>query len=464
MIGGGIAGLAAAHHVMELAQARNEAVTISLLEARGRLGGTIATERVDGFIIEGGPDSFLSEKPWALNLSTRLGLTDHLVGTNERHRRTFIAYRGRLRPLPDGWELLAPRRLWPLVTSSLFSWPGKLRMALDLVLPRRHEPGDESLGSFVRRRLGREALERVAQPLAAGIYTADPDRLSLAATMPRFLEAERQHRSVMLALWRATRRASQPASPGSGPRWSLFVTFREGMEVLVHALAERLPPEAIRLKQSVRQILRHGSTYAVRCEDGSETDGDAVIIATEAHRAAAMVEGLDPELARMLRAIPYASSATVSLAYRRDDIEHPLDAFGFVVPASEGGRLLACTFSSVKYPGRAPEGWALLRAFVGGALGAGYLDSDDKALVEAVEDDLRLLLGVRAAPALTRLHRHAEAMPQYEVGHIELVSAIEARLRSLPGLALAGAAYRGVGLADCIRSGEQAAARVLSAG
>lgn len=464
VIGGGITGLAAAHHLLELARARSQEVALVLLEARGRLGGTIATQQVDGFTIEAGPDSFLSEKPWARELCDRLGLTDQLVGTDERYRRTSIVSRGCLHPLPDGFQLLAPTRLWPFFTSSLFSWPGKLRMALDLTLPRRRESGDESLGSFVRRRLGEEALERVAQPLVAGIYTADPDRLSLAATMPRFLEAERRHRSLILALWRAARSAGREGRHSGGPRFSLFMTCREGMEVLVRALADRLPPESVRLKQSVRQILHQGETYAVSCEDGTVISGDAVIVATEAHRAAAMLEPLDPELAGMLGTIPYASSATVSLGYRRAEIEHPLDGFGFVVPASEGTRLLACTFSSVKYPRRAPEGYALLRAFVGGALGVRNLEDDDKALVDAVERDLRPLIGLRGRPVLTRVYRHDRAMPQYEVGHLEKVSAIEARVRSFQGLALAGGAYRGVGIADCIYSGERAAAAVLDPG
>ena len=227
VVGGGIAGLAAAHRACELARERGLDLELTLLEARDRLGGTIETERADGFLVEAGPDSFISEKPWALALCRRLGIEDRLVGTDGRYRRTFVWHRGRLHPLPDGFQLLAPTQLTPFITSSLFSWPGKLRMALDLVLPRGTPGGDETLGAFVRRRLGREALERVAQPLVAGIYTADPDELSLGATMPRFLELERRERSVILALWRASRRA--PMAGTSGASWSLFVTFAGGM-------------------------------------------------------------------------------------------------------------------------------------------------------------------------------------------------------------------------------------------
>src|SRR3989441_597182 len=243
VVGGGITGLAAAHRAVELARQRSLALDLTLIEARDRLGGTIATERADGFLIEAGPDSFLSEKPWALGICYRLGLEGRLVRTDDRFRKVFVWRGGRLHPLPDGFQLLAPTKLGPFLSSSLFSWSGKLRMALDLVRPRALVD-DESLGAFVRRRLGAQALERVAQPLVAGIYTADPDDLSLAATMPRFRELERRDRSVILGLWRAARRA--PLDGTSGARWSLFVTFQNGMEELVTTLASRLPPGATR--------------------------------------------------------------------------------------------------------------------------------------------------------------------------------------------------------------------------
>ena len=248
---------------MELARERACSLDLTLLEAGDRLGGIIQTERRDGFLVEGGPDSFLSEKPWALALCRRLGIEDRLVRTDDRFRRTFVVWGSRLHPLPEGFQLLAPTRFGPFLASRLFSWPGKLRMGLDLVLPRGGD-ADESLGSFVRRRLGREALERVAQPLVAGIYTADPDDLSLAATMPRFLDIERRERSVVLALWRAARRAPADAAGASGARWSLFVTFAEGMEELIRVLAYQLPPGAVRLKERVTEIAREAAAGASR--------------------------------------------------------------------------------------------------------------------------------------------------------------------------------------------------------
>jgi protoporphyrinogen/coproporphyrinogen III oxidase len=458
VVGGGITGLAAAHRAVELARERSTELELTLVEGRDRLGGTIATERAGGFLVEAGPDSFLSEKPWALALCRRLGVEHRLVRTDDRFRKVFVWRGGRLHPLPDGFQLLAPTKLAPFVKSGLFSWAGKLRMALDLVLPRSVRD-DESLGSFVRRRLGREALERVAQPLVAGIYTADPDDLSLAATMPRFSELERRERSIILGLWRANRRAPQTGT--SGARWSLFVTLQQGMEELVTLLASRLPPGTVLLKHRIDGIERQGGGWRVLGGLGPALEADHVIVAAESYTASRLLRYVDPALATLLAEIPYASSATVTLGYRRADVPHPLDGFGFVVPRSERRAVLACTFSSVKYPGRAPEGQALLRCFVGGALNERTLESGDAALVSAARDELRQALGITAEPVLTRVARWTKATPQYHVGHAVRVEAIEQCAAALPGLHLAGGAYRGVGIADCVRSGEAAAERVF---
>jgi len=457
VVGGGIGGLAAAHRAVELARERGAPVELTLVESRPRLGGTIATERADGFLVESGPDSFLSEKPWALALCRRLGVEDRLVRTDDRFRKTFVLLHGRLHALPEGFQLLAPTRLAPFLRSRLLSWPGKLRMGLDLVLPRG-TGDDESLGAFVRRRFGREALERIAQPLVAGIYTADPDSLSLAATMPRFLELERRERSVILGLMRATKGA--PPAGTSGARWSLFVTFAHGMGQMTDTLAARLPAGAVQLKSRVLGVERAGGGWRVGTPAGA-IEADAVIVSAEAHAAARTLRYVDPQLAMLLDGIPYASSATVSVGYRREDVPHPLDAFGIVVPRTEGKALLAATFSSVKYPGRAPAGHALIRCFLGGALDAAILESDDTLLITRAREELRAALGITAAPLLTRLARHPAAMPQYRVGHLARVETIERRLGALPGLFLAGAAYRGVGIADCVRSAEAAAESAL---
>jgi protoporphyrinogen/coproporphyrinogen III oxidase len=460
VVGGGIAGLAAAHRLVELARDGARPLDLVLLEAGDRLGGTIRTERAEGYLLEGGPDSFISEKPWALALAERLGLGPELRRTDDRFRRTYVVRGRRLEPLPDGFLLLAPTRVGPVLRSRVFSWRGKLRLGLDLVLPRRRGTGDESLGSFVRRRLGREALERVAQPLVGGIYTADPDRLSLAATMPRFLALEQEHRSLVLGLRRAAR-AGETAG-ASGARWSLFVTLAEGMETLVAALARRLPHGTARLRTPATAVAPAADGWRVHLPDGSRLPADGVVLAGPAPRMAALVRAAEPGLAGLLDGVAYASSATVALAYPRAAVGHPLDGFGFVVPRVEGRAALACTFSSVKYPGRAPEGAVLLRVFIGGALQADLLERDDQALARLAHDDVAPLLRIAGAPVLARVWRHPRAMAQYEVGHLDRVAAIEARLEALPGLAVAGAAYRGVGIPDCVRSGEAAAELLTS--
>ena len=460
VVGGGIAGLAAAHRLAELARAEGRALDLVLLEAADRLGGTIRTERVDGFLLEAGADSFISEKPWALALAERIGLGARLQRTDDHFRRTYVVRGGRLRPLPEGFLLLAPTRAWPVLASGVFSWRGKLRLGLDLILPRRPAAGDESLGSFVRRRLGREALERVAQPLVGGIYTADPDRLSLAATMPRFLALEREHRSLILGLRRTARGGE--ATGASGARWSLFVTLAGGMAELVAALAARLPTGAVRLSTPVAAVAPAPDGWRVDLRDGPPLHADGVVLAGPAPAMGVLVSGADRPLAALLGGIAYASSATVALAFPRAAIRHPLDGFGFVVPRAEGRAILACTFSSVKYPGRAPAGFALLRVFVGGAMQAGLLARGDRALLQLAHEDVASLLGITGDPVLSRVWQHPGTMPQYDVGHLERVEAIESRLETLPGLALAGGAYRGVGIADCVHSGEAAAERLNS--
>jgi oxygen-dependent protoporphyrinogen oxidase len=328
------------------------------------------------------------------------------------------------------------------------------------VLPRGGDP-DESLGAFVRRRLGREALERVAQPLVAGIYTADPDELSLSATMPRFLEMERRERSVILALWRAARKAPAPHAGTSGARWSLFVTFARGMDDLVQTLAARLPAGAVRLKERVTDVAREDGRWRIGTAAGASYEADALVLAPEAHQAARLLRYVDPVLTHLLEGIPHASSATVSLAYRRADVRHPLDGFGFVVPHAERRPIIACTFSSVKYAGRAPSGHVLLRVFLGGALNEAVLQGDDATLVATAREQIGPLLGITAEPELARVARHARAMPQYHVGHAARATAIEQAVARHPGLRLVGGAYRGVGIADCVRSGEEAAEQLL---
>jgi oxygen-dependent protoporphyrinogen oxidase len=463
VIGGGISGLAAAHRLVELNEEKNLGLEILLFEAGARLGGSIHTERVGEFLIEAGPDSLISEKPWALELCRRLGLASRLISTNPTAQTVFVVHNGRLEPLPEGFLLMAPTRLRPLVMTRLFSWSGKLRMAAELLLPRGDSGNDESLADFVRRRFGREALERVVQPLVGGIYAADPEKLSLAATMPRFLEMERASRSVTWAMWRERRRARN-RRPESGARWSLFLSLVGGMQELVDTLTGRLSAEIVQLGTHVIGLSWSGGkkSWTATTNGGAVAEADGLILATPAYAAAAMLSAVAPELARELREIPYSSTATVSLAYREGDVPRDL-GFGFVAPAIEARKILACTFSSVKYSGRAPQSCVLLRAFVGGALQAALFEQNDRAMEAAVRQELAELLNVTAEPLFSRIHRHPRSMAQYHVGHLAKVARIEDQLKKFPGLALAGNAYRGVGIGDCVHSGEEAAEQLTQA-
>jgi len=479
IIGGGISGLAAAHHLIELSSAQHRPIEITLLEASNRLGGIIQTEQRDGFLIERGPDSFISEKPEALELARRLNIDTHLIETNENHRRSFILRKGKLRSVPEGFQLLAPSRLWPFVTTDIFSFAGKLRMAADLVIPRANTNGgaDESLADFVRRRLGQEALDRMAQPMVGGIYTADPEKLSLRATLPRFLDMERDHRSIILAMRRRGRTGigpSEMSSGISGARYSLFLSFDGGMQVLTDVLQRRLSESpadnartTIRLNTRVQSLERvraaeGADVWKLRTSQGETLNAEAICLAISAYSAASLLQGVHPQLSQKLGEIRYASTATINFAYRREDISHALDGFGFVVPFIENRSMIACTFSSVKFAGRAPEGYVLLRAFVGGALQPQMFSLDETEMVGRVGVDLQELLGISRKPLFEAVTKWDNSMPQYEVGHLERIAAIGRDVVEFGNLALAGNSYEGAGIPDCIRSGESAAEKLLA--
>ncbi|WP_406696038.1 protoporphyrinogen oxidase [Singulisphaera sp. Ch08] len=467
VIGGGLSGLAAAHRIVDRAKQARKAVEVVLLEAKDRIGGAIWTNRGDGFTLEGGADSFITNKPWGVDLCRELGLEDQLIGPDPQHRRSFVVRQGRLVPVPEGFVLMAPNRLGPILTTPILSVRGKLRMLMDLILPRRDrdEQGDESLGSFVKRRLGREALERLVQPLVGGIYTADPNELSLRATLPQFLAMENDHRSLILGALRQAKAARSAERFASGARYGLFVTLPEGMDTLPRTLAAALPDGTIRTSTPVRRIHRPDAVSPWRVEllSGLPIEASAVVLATEAHASARLVDGFDSDLALQLRSIPYASSVIVNVAYRRDQIAHPLDGFGAVVPAIEGRSILAVSFLSVKFPGRAPAGKVLLRVFVGGATQPDLYECDDKRIGQIVRQELGDLLGTFGDPLFMQVGRHPRAMPQYTLGHIDRVAAIRERLTRHPRLIMTGNAFDGVGIPDCIRGARAAADSVLNA-
>lgn len=460
IVGGGLTGLAAAHRLNQRAIQTKRPIEIVVLESRDRVGGAIWTERRDGFLLEGGADAFITNKPHGVDVCRELGIENRLIATDAQNRRSFVVREGRLVPIPEGFVMIAPSRLWPLLTSPVLSARGKARVLMDLFVPRRDADGDESLASFVRRRLGREALDRLVQPLVGGIYTADPTELSLSATLPQFAEMERRHRSLILAARRQSRAQKSGDSVSSGARYGLFVTLDGGMSLLPAALAESLPEGSIRLNTAVRRIAPPDSPrglWRVELLDSRAIESQVVVAATEAHAAARLVDGFDAELARQLRSIPYASSVVVNIAYPRDAIAHPLDGFGAVVPAIEQRRILAVSFSSVKFPGRAPAGTVLLRVFVGGALQPELFELNDEEVISLAREELESLIGARGEPILVDVARHARGMPQYTLGHLERMAAIHERAARHSGLLLAGNAFSGVGIPDCLRQGREAA-------
>jgi oxygen-dependent protoporphyrinogen oxidase len=463
VVGGGVSGLAAACRLVEQRDTLQLDLNVKLIEAADRLGGSIETTSRDGFLLEGGPDSFITQKPWALALVKRLGIEDRLIRTDPDLRRTFVVRKGRLLPVPEGFMMLAPTRWWPMITSPLFSLRGKLRMGLDLFIPRGPEQADESLASFVTRRLGREALDRMAQPMIGGIYTADPKNLSLRATMPRFLDLEKQYGSIIKGMRAGQKQTQKHAPRDAGARYSLFVSFDAGMEVLVDAIAERLGASVVTTGRAARRLSRNrdDKTWTITTTDGESITADAVVLTTPAGASSRILADLDADLAASLAAIKYASSATLSLAYRRDAVAHPLDGFGFVVPAVEKRPLIAGSFSSVKFAGRAPDGHVLIRAFIGGAMFPEQMALDDAEITEAVQRELAALLGITGEPLFTALRRYPDSMPQYPVGHLERVERMFVQIERLGAIRLAGNAYGGVGIPDCVHAGEQAADAVL---
>lgn len=460
IIGGGISGLAAAHHVREL----DPELDVLLLEAGKRLGGVIQTAKRAGFLIESAADNFITSAPAAVDLCHRLGVGDSLIPTNAAGRRALVLCKGSLKPIPAGFLVMAPSRLWPLMTTPILSTFGKARAGYEWFIPRKASDEDESLQSFVCRRFGREMFERLVQPLVGGIYTADPERLSVAATMPRFLQMEREHGSLIRAMLRQRRSQTKQHESSGGARYHQFVTLRGGMSSLIDALAKQLPAGSVRLRSPVCSIVRDRANWAVRIARGrnSWVDADGVIVAAPASRASEMLATVDSRMANELRRIEYASCAVVSLAYRREQIGHPL-AFGFVVPEVENRYILSCSFSSIKYEGRAPEGAVLMRVFIGGASQAGLLRLPQDQLIELAEIELSKMLDIKGEPILRRVTRQSHAMPQYHVGHCDRVAQVEQRLERFPTLALAGSAFHGVGVPGCIQSGEAAAHRVVSA-
>ena len=454
VVGAGMAGLAAAEALLD----RSPRPAVTIIEPSGRVGGVVGTVRDGDWLVERSADNVLVARPEAVDMVRRLGLEEELVSIPAARRRALVWHAGRGVPAPRGFRLLAPGRLDGVLTTPLLSMPGRLRLLAE-PLVRRGRGGDESLESFAVRRLGREAFERLVQPLAAGIWTADPSRLGMEAACPEFLQMEREHGSLWAGERARLRRTGGAAATGA--RYGQFVALASGMETLPRRLAERLAAAgATFLTDAATGLERTAAGWRVQLASGAVRQADAVVVAVPAPVASRLVAAVDHGLAVELAAIDYAGSAVVCLGYRRDQIGHPLDAAGMVVPRTAGRRALAVSFSSEKFPGRAPAGCVLVRLFVGGALDPAVLDMPDAAIVELARKEAGVLLAAHGEPLLQRLERWQGTMPQYHVGHLDRVARIEAAVTRHPGLALAGAAYRGVGIPQVIASGQAAAAAV----
>ena len=459
VIGGGIAGLSAAYYASKIADTQ-----VTLLESSDRWGGKITTDRVpfaDGqFIIEGGPDTFLATKPWGVALCKELGLGERLHGTNPHKKNTYVLHRNRLLPLPDGLAMMIPTNIEAILKSRLVSWFSKVRMGFDFVLPPKSVNGDESLGAFVSRRLGREAYENLIEPLMSGIYAGDGDQLSLASTFPYLRDLELKYGSLARGALKMRAQANGKSVQGSR---SAFLTPTLGLAEIVERLVEQLALNGvtIRLNSPVSSIgYLTPETWNVELQSGEKLEANSVILATPAFISGNILALLDPLLASELQNIPYTSTATVSLAYKQQDIPRDLDGYGYVIPRREGRRALACTWTSTKFPHRAPDGYALIRVFFGRA--GQDIPWNENDLLALAKEELKLTLGITAIPILQRVFLWDKAMPQYNLGHPEILKRIDAALEKPPGLAVAGNGYRGIGIPDCIHSGELAVKKIFA--
>jgi oxygen-dependent protoporphyrinogen oxidase len=448
VIGGGIAALGCAVALKE----RGLGCTIFEKERGG--GGKLRTERHGPYLVEAGPDSFLPEKPWTVQLIRKIGLEGELLCSNDEHKGTYIFSRGRLHRLPEGVMLMVPTMIGPLLRSSLISFRGKMRMGLDLFVRRRKDDADESLASFVTRRLGRECLDKIAEPLVAGIHTSNPDNMSVRATFPRFVEMEKNHRSLIRAMTKAMKRA--PKKPPDAPPMTYFMSLKSGMQALADGCAAFVGRESIRDGVAVRRVAKNGGRWTLTLDDGT-ADFDAVICATPSYDAMELLRELDAELAEKLSVIEWSSSATINLAYRKADVPAELPGFGFIVPKVEDRRVNAATWSSIKWSHRAPDDQLLIRAFVGGGNHEESVGLGDGELLQTVLGELKEIAGLDAKPIFSRVYRWQRSMPKYTVGHLDRVASIDARLAAHPGLQLIGCSYKGIGIGDCVRSGFEAA-------
>jgi len=468
IIGGGIAGLAAAYE-LEKARSTGAPVEYTLYEERPRLGGSLASEIVNGTVLERGPDSFLTEKPAAAELCRELGLGSELLPSNDAARKTYIVVRNRLVALPDGLMFLVPTKLVPTALTRLFGVQTKIRMGLELMHPPRPSGHDESVAVLVERHFGREAVDRLADPLLSGIYGGDATQLSAQTVLPRLVDMEAKYGSLTRGMLAAHKKMRAIAKKSSGPKREtppIFTALRGGMSQLVDAIIARLDPTRIRTGMPVGTLRKTAQGWGVEA-GGTQEEFDAAIMAAPAWAAATLLAPVDAALSSELGGIPYSSSITVNLIYDEEKIGELPEGFGFLVPAVEGRAMLACTFVHRKFLGRTPEGKAVFRAFLGGMKREALLAESDEALVATVRRNMSEILGektlsAKLEPEHAQVSRWPQAMAQYSVGHKERMDRIRTRLAALPRLHMIGNAYDGIGVPDCIRLGRQAARELVT--
>jgi len=456
IVGGGIAGLAAAYELTKQQREKGLNLSLDIFESRDRLGGVILTEYEDDYVLDAGPDAILTLKPAALQLCRELGLEDDVIPTRDEHRGVALYSRGKLRSLPYGTGSSMVRKLEAYATSGVVSWSAKLRMAADLVLPRGRPREDESMSDFFGRRLGREAVERIVDPLIAGIYSGDPDRLSIYSLFPRFPQMVAKRRSILLSMLKAPQ-----SSRTDGRTLPVFCSLREGLGQLVEALIERLDDTRIFLGTDISAVRRRENGYAVVTEGDAHEAYSDVIIATPAWVAARLLASDFSAVSEAMQSIRYVSSGAVFFAYKRDKVAERLRGYGFLVPNCEGRRINGATWISNKFEHRSPAEGFLVRCFVGGDRTAEQLDMDDGALVRVCRDELREIAGITAEPLFSRVYRWRQSNPQYDVGHATRSQQIDAELSNYPGLHVTGSGFRGIGLPDCVRDGRETARRLL---
>jgi oxygen-dependent protoporphyrinogen oxidase len=467
VIGGGISGLSTMYYLKKKLNESNKEAELILLEKSDRLGGQIKTEYPEEFVIDGGSDCFIREKPWALKLCKELGIEDNLINTQDENGGTFIYRKKKLHKLPEGLMALVPSKFLEFATTGLFSIFGKLRMSREIFVPMKKNHSDETLSSFIKRRFGRELLDMIAEPLIAGIHAGDPERMSLKSTFPRFLEMEQDFGSLTRATLASRKKMKEmkkisKGTPSSDPQYSFFISFKRGMYQFVESLVDRIRDLNLETGKNVKSIEKSDNgKYEVVLDNNEIIKAESVIITTPAYVTSELLKNFNEKISNELAKIPYVKTGTISIAYKKEDIKNMKKAFGFLVPGVEKRKIMAATFTSMKWPNRCPDEFYLIRCFIGGKYNQQMIELDDDTIISTVKNELKSILGIDAEPYLYRIFRWVDNMPQYNIGHLDLLENIDNEILQYKGFQITGSAYRGIGIPDCINNAEIVAGKVI---